>query len=82
MTSFYNITCFLDLKKTFDTVYHSIFSKLYTYGVRDPTLEWFKSYLSNRQQYVQIHKTKSDIKPITCVIPQDRFLGLYSLLNI
>ena len=27
------------------------------------------SYLSNRQQYAQIHKTKFDTKPITCGIP-------------
>ena len=56
---------------------HSILiSKLYKYGIRGPTLEWFKSYLSNRQQYVQIHKTKSDSKPITCGIPQGSILGL------
>ena len=70
------IPCFLDLKKAFDTVNHSILiSKLYKYGIRGPTLEWFKSYLSNRQQYVQIHKTKSDTKPITCGIPQGSILG-------
>ena len=55
---------------------HSILiSKLYKYGIRGPTLEWFKSYLSNRQQYVQINKTKSDTKPITCDIPQGSILG-------
>ena len=55
---------------------HSILiSKLYKYGIRGPTLEWFKSYLSNRQQYVQIHKTKSDTEPITCGIPQGSILG-------
>ena len=70
------ITCFLDPKKAFDTVNHSILiSKLYKYGIRGSTLEWFKSYLSNRQQYVQIHKTKSDTKPITCGIPQGSILG-------
>ena len=70
------ITCFLDLKKAFDTVNHSILiSKLYKYGIRGPTLEWFKSYLRNRQQYVQIHKTKSDTKHITCGIPQGSTLG-------
>ena len=37
------ITCFLDLKTTFDTVNHSILiSKLYKNGIRGPTLEWFK----------------------------------------
>ena len=70
------VTCFLDLKKAFDTVDHSILiSKLYKLGIRGPILKWFKSYLSNRQQFVQIHKTKSDIKPVVCGIPQGSILG-------
>ena len=69
------VTCFLDLKKAFDTVDHSILiSKLYKLGIRGPILKWFKSYLSNRQQFVQIHKTKSDIKPVVCGIPQGSIL--------
>ena len=67
------ITCFLDLKKN---VNHSILiSKLYKYGIKGPTLEWFKSYRSNCQQDAQIHKTKSDTKPITCSIPRGSILG-------
>ena len=55
------IYCFLDLRKTSDTVDYSILiSKLYKLGIRGPILKWLKSYLSNRQQLVQIHKTKSD----------------------
>ena len=70
------VTCFLDLKKAFDTVDHSILiSKLYKLGIIGPILKWFKSYLSNRQQFVQIHKTKSDIKPVVCGIPQGSILG-------
>ena len=70
------VTCFLDLKKAFDTVDHSfLISKLYKLGIRGPILKWFKSYLSNRQQFVQIHKTKSDIKPVVCGIPQGSILG-------
>ena len=77
------ITCFLDLKKAFDTVNHSILiSKLYKYGIRGPTLEWFESNLSNRQQYVQIHKTKSDTKLLHVAYPKAAFLGLYFLLYI
>ena len=30
-------------------------SKLEHYGVRGPTNEWFKSYLSNRKQYLSIN---------------------------
>ena len=76
------ITCFSVIKKAFDTVIHSILiSKLYKYGIRGPTLEWFKSYLSNRQQYVQIHKTKSE-NLLHVAYPKAAFLGLYSLLYI
>ena len=42
---------FLDLKKAFDTVYHEILlSKLSSFGIHGNSLEWFKSYLDNRQQ--------------------------------
>ena len=37
-------------------------------------LEWFKSYLGNRQQYVQYKNSKSDTEMIPCV-PQGSVLG-------
>ncbi len=46
-----NAVLFVDLKKAFDFVDHQILiNKLALYGIRGITLNWFKSYLSNRKQ--------------------------------
>lgn len=67
---------FLDLKKAFDCVNHSLLiDKLYNYGVKGNCLEWFKSYLNNRAQAVNINSTLSDFKNINIGIPQGSILG-------
>ena len=72
----YAVGVFIDLAKAFDTVNHGILlSKLEHYGIRGRPLEWFKSYLSNRQQYVQIGHHKSNRTKIKCGVPQGSILG-------
>ena len=70
------IGIFLDLSKAFDTVNHSILThKLNFYGLRDAELNWFKSYLSNRRQYVSIDGVNSELRTIESGVPQGSILG-------
>ena len=49
----------LNLSIAFDTVnYDILISKLEHYGIRGIPLQWFKTYLSNRLQYVQLNDCK------------------------
>ena len=67
---------YLDLSKAFDTVDHKILlNKLNHYGIRGTVLDWFSSYLENRQQFTYINKTSSNIKAINYGVPQGSVLG-------
>ena len=67
---------FIDLKKAFDTVNHDILlTKLENYGIRDEALDWFKSYLINRRQYVHLNGVNSSTRNISCGVPQGSVLG-------
>ena len=65
------------MSKAFDTVDHSILlKKLKFYGITDKNLAWFESYLSNRKQHIEIgENSKTDLKCVTCGVPQGSILG-------
>ena len=72
----YCVGLFVDLKKAFDTVNHSILiNKLDYYGIRGKPLDWLISYLNDIQQFVQYNESKYDIYNICYGVPQGSILG-------
>ena len=67
---------FVDLQKAFDTVDHKILLyKLEYYGICGMGTDWFKSYLSDRNQFVSINGYNPDLMPLNCSVPQGFVLG-------
>ena len=74
-----NIGCggvYVDLQKAFDTLDHQILlAKLNHYGICGVSNDWFKSYLSNRNQYVCINGFVSILTTIYSDVLQGSVLG-------
>ena len=65
------IAVYLYFIKAFDTVDHEILmSNLQHNGIRGVMLSWFKSYLSNRKQYVSVKNFSFSLSNITLGVPQ------------
>ena len=59
-----------------DTLDHDILhNKMNLYGIRGVILDLFRSYLSNRVQYVVIDGVPSETKCLKCGVPQGSILG-------
>lgn len=70
------LATYIDLKKAFDTVNHSILlRKMKAYGIEGIPLDWFKSYLTDRQQFVSNKGIQSTNKSVSCGVPQGSNLG-------
>ena len=67
---------FIDLKKTFDTVDHSILiDKLRRYGLNEQILNFFTSDLENRSQRCFVNGHLSQKVSVRCGFPQGSILG-------
>ena len=67
---------FLDLTKAFDTVDHGILlRKLSEIGLCENSLQWFRSYITDRKQRTCCGNELSDELPITHGVPQGSILG-------
>ena len=67
---------FVDLQKVFDTVEHDILlTKLEHYGDRGLANDWFKSYLSDRKQFVSTNGHVSKLASVLYGVPQGSVLG-------
>lgn len=64
----------LDIQKAFDSVNHEILiGKLKALGVK--STPWFKSYLANMPQIVNVNGNNSYPRELTCGVPQGSILG-------
>ena len=64
------IGLFIDLSKAFETINHEILlQKLEYYGVRGSSLSFFRNYLKDRKQFVQLGNIKSSPKQINLGVP-------------
>ena len=67
---------FIDLKKAFDTVDHSILlTKLDHYEIRGIVYNWFSSYLAHRTQTSQVDNHVSSKRNSVTGVPQGSVLG-------
>ncbi len=72
-----SILLLLDITAAFDTIFHAVLlERLHTWlGISGIALEWFKSYLTNRYQFVCLGKCQSEPTLVQQGVPQGSVLG-------
>ena len=69
-------TLLLDLSAGFDVIEHEILlDKLKLYKFDENTVAWFRSYLSDRLQCIQVESAFSPFLPVKWGVPQGSILG-------
>ena len=67
---------YMDFRKAFDSVPHQrLINKLKGYNVKGPILNWIRSFLSDRLQFVKINNSSSSNLKVTSGVPQGSVLG-------
>ena len=67
---------YFDFAKAFDTVPHRrLLKKLDAYGIKGMELDWIKSFLTDRYQYVRVNGTLSKRCNVLSGVPQGSVLG-------
>lgn len=71
-----SVLVLLDFSRAFDTIDHDfLYYILLHIGFSFPAAQLIKNYLSNRYQYVQLPKSRSDMRRVECGVPQGSILG-------
>ena len=70
-----SVIVLLDVSKVFDSIRHDLMSKLRSIRASNAACNWFESYLSQRNQVVNIANCISDPLPLTVGVPQGSILG-------
>lgn len=73
---------FLDFRKAFDTVTHSLLcNKLKLLNIDSAVLNWIENYLCQHRQCVILNGKSSDYVDVTSGVPQGSVLGLLLFLD-
>ena len=72
-----SVLLLLDLISAFDTVDHAVLFETFEerFSVKNIELEWFRSYLSDRMQFIRVASQTSATVQLTFSAPQGSVIG-------